>query len=1611
MAGLSVRITLRLILLVLILLIAATLALQIPAVQRWAIRQTNQQVTELLGAEFAVESIHVVPFSKIALGDVYLLDQRGDTLLKTAALDVALYQPLRSLYRQQLFVESLELSGARVNLKRDSSLAAGNWDFVLQRLGFGDGPDDGKPRRPLALDLRRLSVSDAEVTLDDELGGERTRGSIGSLLIEVDQLDLPGKTVVVETFDADGLSFDLTRFAARAGAPVVSAEAAPADSVATAAPTPQGEFRLLPDFNLELGSLSLRNSRFSLDDQRKAPGPSGSFDANHLAVENLTLSISELSLGPDSLGLELEGLSFDESRSGLSLTKFEVGSLTLTNRRVELLDFALVTPRTRLGDRLTLAVPQGGDWRDLLENARYEATLADNAIGVSDLLAVAPALGNVKGLRAYLDDAIAISGEVDGTRDRIRVNGLALGLPDGSRLRADISARGLRNPKEAWLFVDVKQLTTDLPRVQRWLPTVTVPPNFERLGSIDFRGQFTGFVTDFVAFGEVRSDLGRATLDTRFVRRGAVPTYTGAARLYDFDLGRFIDNPDLGRVSANVDIKAGRGLARETLQLDVEGVVEALTFRGYTYRNISVNGELDPSGFAGQVNSDDPNADFSFDGSLDTRGGQERFGFRLVTRNIDPGALKLANTDWRLSGSFEVNSNSLNVDNLEGVIRADSLRVRNEDGRDYDFRSLTIEQAIAPDGDKRLVFASPQLQFELSGRYRLQTLAKELQAAFAKTYPELFQRSGLKVVTASDSVAARISLDVRLINVDSALQVFGLPIDNLDGAVLAMQYDAQREDLDLSFSGVSPTIAGITFQNFGFELRGQSGELQLDGRVAQLGLGKFGFSGVNVFSEYADGEIRFGVSSDTTTRVLGEIKMGGTIALGDTAVVFELDRSSHLDVSGERWTVDEGNQLVIGNRQLIARNLVLRSGERFVEVESVGARGVNVLMRQFDLEIFNAYLNPDKIQIAGDVDAYLSADDIYAQTGITLSLAVDTFSMNGVDWGAIQTLVTRVDSTEAVAMYTTFSRYGQQAVIDVTLATGAGQVVAGEPRPANYLDAKVTSEDFDMSFLSYFIPGITDLRGKLGADLHIYGTPETMTPEGGLLIDELGCTVDYLKTRYFVDSQYVRINGRRLDASGRKIRDRFGNEATINGGLVHEHMKNWGLDVSLLTDRLEVLHTGKKDNPLFYGDAFMSGRVAFRGPFNLTDIDINATALNDTRIVFPVSGAATDSELRFIKFRQPEDTLRQTAASTLRGINMDMEIQVTPAAELMLVFDEASGDIMRAQGSGDISIDIRRTGTYSMFGNFNIDQGEYLFTLLNVVNKPFSVVPGGTINWTGDPFSADLNLVARYEGLQAAPSGLVSQFVTGQGDLKALADLPTPVDLKMILKGDLQRPTVTFDIALNQLQGQLRNYVNSALSLLKQDENALNRQVFGLIVVGQFLPTFDNLQASSVGVNTLSELFSNQLSYLLTELFTSLAGSNSALSGIDFDINLQNNTSLSGLGGSGVGNDVRTRLRTYFLEDRLEVGVGLSVGQSGANQGTLTAGNFEVVYAISDDRRLRLKAFVSRNIDLANANRTRAGVGVTYRREFDSFRELLGYAPPVRQREEEVRVFEGVPVF
>ena len=129
-----------------------------------------------------------------------------------------------------------------------------------------------------------------------------------------------------------------------------------------------------------------------------------------------------------------------------------------------------------------------------------------------------------------------------------------------------------------------------------------------------------------------------------------------------------------------------------------------------------------------------------------------------------------------------------------------------------------------------------------------------------------------------------------------------------------------------------------------------------------------------------------------------------------------------------------------------------------------------------------------------------------------------------------------------------------------------------------------------------------------------------------------------------------------------------------------------------------------------------------------------------------------------------------------------------------------------------------------MYGNYEIEEGEYLFTYsyrdLVKFNKPFKVKRGGSIVWDGDPYAAQINLEAEYVGLRTSVFNLIAEFLESNANdgLATEARNTTNVDLSMFLKGDLFSPEIEFQMDFPELTGEIKGYVDSKLSLIHISE-------------------------------------------------------------------------------------------------------------------------------------------------------------------------------------------------
>ncbi|GIV43496.1 MAG: hypothetical protein KatS3mg035_0619 [Bacteroidia bacterium] len=119
-----------------------------------------------------------------------------------------------------------------------------------------------------------------------------------------------------------------------------------------------------------------------------------------------------------------------------------------------------------------------------------------------------------------------------------------------------------------------------------------------------------------------------------------------------------------------------------------------------------------------------------------------------------------------------------------------------------------------------------------------------------------------------------------------------------------------------------------------------------------------------------------------------------------------------------------------------------------------------------------------------------------------------------------------------------------------------------------------------------------------------------------------------------------------------------------------------------------VLNTQKQDNELFYGKAIVKkGWLEIVGNTNITTINADLVTDEQTSIHIPINSYVKGSRLDYVYFKG-KSTERISNKLKISGIQLNMNIEATPEADMYIIFDEKAGDIIHGNGFGNISLNI-----------------------------------------------------------------------------------------------------------------------------------------------------------------------------------------------------------------------------------------------------------------------------------------------------------------------------------
>jgi len=283
----------------------------------------------------------------------------------------------------------------------------------------------------------------------------------------------------------------------------------------------------------------------------------------------------------------------------------------------------------------------------------------------------------------------------------------------------------------------------------------------------------------------------------------------------------------------------------------------------------------------------------------------------------------------------------------------------------------------------------------------------------------------------------------------------------------------------------------------------------------------------------------------------------------------------------------------------------------------------------------------------------------------------------------------------------------------------------------------------------------------------------------------------------------------------------------------------------------------------------------------------------------------------------------------------------------------------------------------------------YNYSYQSIVKRSFDVSNGSSITWTGDIGTPELDLKARYQ-FKASPYPLVvNQLSQASADELASYRKPQTFYLQTSVIGSVTQPDVSFQFIYPSAaeQGTLaasfgnqqEGMVESALSNVNQDKNLLSRQVFGVLLLRNFIS--ENIGSiSTTGGNPLQ----SGLNSFLTGQINALA--DQYLTWIDVDLSTKEGSSNGEAAQSENATNYQLRLQKSFFEDRLTFRItgGTTVGGTSDDNGSALE-NASVEYALTPNGAFKITVFSEKGFELLNAsssNLRNSGAGLIFTKEF-----------------------------
>lgn len=1267
--------------------------------------------------------------------------------------------------------------------------------------------------------------------------------------------------------------------------------------------------------------------------------------------------LKDFSLEGPNVAMKVRDLSLIENR-GVHITSLSTDFL-YTKKKIELLKTTLKTNyKTEINGDIFFNYKRE-DFVRFTDKVKLKANFKKSVVAIKDLNKF---YNELKG-----NDKIFFSGKIRGVLNNFSASNLNMYSKNGMQFRGNTGFVNAFNSDRGFVFdAEVKKLSSNYNQLKNMLPNVlgkTIPTEFNKLGNFNLSGFIKVTPEQIDATLNVESEIGDMISDLQLTNIDDIDNaeYSGEVEFINFNLGEVAENPLLGNVSLKADVQ-GKGFDVETINTRLIGKVFKIDFKGYSYENLNVNGEFQNKKFDGFLQADDKNFKLKFEGLADFSSEIYKFDFATDIDRIDLQKTNLFKRDSIavLKGKIKLDASGNTLDNMVGKANFKNIVYTNPKKR-YVFKEFNISSSIKDSIHTIKIDSKDIVEGKLSGKFKFAELLPVTQNALGSVYTNY---SPLPV--ASNQF---INFDFTIYN--QIVDVFLPKVSIGTNTRIRGRINSNKNEVRLNF--VSPKIEA--YKNIIDKI-----ELRLDNKnklynthitADKVSNKYYQLSKLNLLNRTVNDTLFFKSTFKGGKKESEKFNMDFFYTINqDKKSVIGLQKST-FSYRKNKWVINpknnEENKATFDLRDdsFVFSPFTLVSENQKIEfLGSLKGKKDKDLKANFtDVQLTSFLPEIENLALEGLVNGELKLFEKGGKVQPMADITINDVIVNEFSQGTLKAKIEGDNSLDKYKVDISIRDYK----FDNVKAVGTLDFSTKKPT----MDMSVNLKEYELNGFSNLGEGVIEnLRGRVSGYFTSKG--ELLNPnfKGNISVIEGGLTFPYLNIDFdFVENANFQLKNQSFLLKNVMLKDtKYDTKGYLSGNITHQNFEQWYLNLDLNTPNMLVLDTKEAEEIPYYGKGFLRGSAKIRGLTSNLTIDVTGKTEKGTVFVIPLSDVTTVDNYKLIHFKKSneDENTRKKAIEDISGLNLNMNLEITKDAVAQVVIDKVSGSELKGSGSGNLFIEINTRGKFLMNGDLAIDNGEYNFKYSGI-SKKFNVQKGGTISWNGDPFKAELDLIATYQA-KANPAQLLDNIASNR---------KIPVDLYIKIIGGLFDSKQEFDIKIPNANSTITSELEFVLN--DNDSNSKMLNFFSLLFTGSFYneETFASNAASDFGIGTASDLLSNVLSNVL----------NSKDDKFQIDVGYSQGR-INNVTGINTDNQVDVSVTTQLNDRVLFNGkVGVPVG---ANVQTNVVGEAKLEVLLNQEGNFRWTIFNKPNdiqYSIEEEGYTQ-GTGLSYQVNFNTLKEL-----------------------